>query len=202
MRASAIACLLLLTTTLCACSPERRDWKSAEAADTIEAYHRFMSRHPQGELAAQARARIAQLTEKQDWERASAANTPLAYRQFLNLYPEGQFSQEARIRIESFQLAAQPVSHSMQRPAPQESGFAIQLGAFSSEASARTAWSRISARFAAELGALHGQTVPGESGGTRVFRLQAPVENEQQARTLCASLKARGQPCVVVLPTR
>jgi outer membrane protein assembly factor BamD (BamD/ComL family) len=202
MRASVLACLLLLCTALCACSPERRDWKSAEAADTIEAYNRFISRHPQGELAAQARTRIVQLTEKQDWERASAANTPLAYRQFLNHYPEGQFSQEARIRIESFQLAAQPVSLPMQRPAPRESGFAIQLGAFSSEASARTAWSRIAARFPAELGALHGQTVPAEAGGARVFRLQSPVRDEKQARDLCASLKARGQACVVVLPPR
>lgn len=95
-----IATLALVT----GCSRERIDWKSAEAADTREAYDHFLSLHPDSPLAAQARARIAQLIEDQDWHRAAAADTPDAYRQFLARHADGKWAEEARIRIESFAL--------------------------------------------------------------------------------------------------
>ena len=55
-------------TLIAGCSRERIDWKSAEAADTQEAYDHFLERHPDSELATQARARIAQLAEDKDWQ--------------------------------------------------------------------------------------------------------------------------------------
>jgi cell division septation protein DedD len=111
MRMRAGGCALLLGTVvlvLQGCSRERIDWKSAEAADTIQAYNRFLERHPDSELAPQARARMAQLTEDRDWQRAVAANTVAAYEQFLSRHAAGKWAEEARIRIESFALEGNP----------------------------------------------------------------------------------------------
>jgi len=91
-----------------ACSREQQDWRSAEAADSIEAYGDFIQRHPDSELVTQARARVVQLGEDRDWQQAGSTDTAQAYRQFLAQHPNGKWAQEARIRIENFALGAQP----------------------------------------------------------------------------------------------
>src|SRR5580700_12173486 len=106
-QAGRIARLAVLAT-LCACSSEQQDWRSAEGADTSEAWGRFIEQHPDSELAAQARARIAQLGEQRDWQHASAIATAQGYRQFLAHHPSGSHAEEARIRIESFGLGSMP----------------------------------------------------------------------------------------------
>ena len=110
VRAAGGARLLGLTALLliAGCSRERIDWKSAEAADTIQSYNRFLERHPDSELAPQARARMAQLTEDKDWQRAVAADTVAAYEDFLSRHSAGKWAEEARIRIESFALEGNP----------------------------------------------------------------------------------------------
>jgi cell division septation protein DedD len=96
----------MLVALLClpACSREQQDWRSAEAADTAEGYGQFLERHPESELATQARTRVAQLSEDREWQRAGSADTADAYRQFLAQHPNGKWAQEARIRIENFSL--------------------------------------------------------------------------------------------------
>jgi len=98
-------CVLLLAA---GCSREQQDWRSAEAADTIESYDRFVQRHPDSELVTQARMRVTQLGEERDWKEAGSMDTVDAYHQFIAKHPNGQWSQEARIRIENFALGAQP----------------------------------------------------------------------------------------------
>jgi len=98
----------LILWGLVACSREQQDWRSAESADTSEAWGRFLEQHPDGELAPQARARIAQLAEQRDWQRADGAATPDAYREFLAQHPRGAHAEEARIRIEAFSLGSAP----------------------------------------------------------------------------------------------
>jgi len=109
-KAALTAVLLGLFT---ACSSEQQDWNSAEGADTSEAWGRFLEQHPDSELAAQARLRIAQLTEQRDWQHARSVGTADAYRGFLAQHPNGKWSGEARIRIEAFALGSAP------RTAPQ-----------------------------------------------------------------------------------
>ena len=99
---------LALLAVLCACSSEQQDWRSAESADTSEAWGRFIEQHPDSELAAQARARIAQLAEQRDWQHASAVATAQGYREFLARHPSGRHAEEARIGIEAFALGSAP----------------------------------------------------------------------------------------------
>ena len=107
-RAGGVALIAVLATAAAGCSREQQDWRSAEAADTREAYGRFVEQHPDSELAAQARARLAQIAEERDWVEAGTVATAEAYRAFLGQHPSGKWSEEARIRIEAFALGSAP----------------------------------------------------------------------------------------------
>ena len=91
-------------TLVAGCSRERIDWKSAESADTQEAYDHFLQLHPDSALATQAHTRLAQIAEDKDWQHASAADTADAYKQFLAQHASGKWAEEARIRMENFTL--------------------------------------------------------------------------------------------------
>ena len=104
-RTSLLAAVLLLSA---GCSREQQDWRSAEGADTSEAFAHFLEQHPTSELANQARLRIAQLGEESDWHRTDGIATIEAYRQFLAQHPNGKWAEEARIRIEGFSLGSAP----------------------------------------------------------------------------------------------
>jgi cell division protein FtsN len=107
-RAGRVALIALLATVAAGCSREQQDWRSAEAADTREAYGRFVELHPDSELATQARTRLTQLAEERDWAQAGKLATADAYRSFLAEHPRGKWSEEARIRIEAFALGSAP----------------------------------------------------------------------------------------------
>src|SRR6202047_5044663 len=106
--ARGVALITVLALLGAGCSREQQDWRSAEAADTSEAYGRFVEQHPDSELAVQARARLAQLAEERDWAQAGKIATADAYRGFLAEHPSGRWSEEARIRIEAFSLGSAP----------------------------------------------------------------------------------------------
>jgi cell division septation protein DedD len=115
-RAGKLAALIVSLALLGACSREQQDWRSAEAADSVDGYGQFLQRHPDSELATEARTRVAQLSEDLEWQRAGSADNADAYKQFLAQHPNGKWAQEARIRIENFALgregsaAASPAS--------------------------------------------------------------------------------------------
>ncbi len=137
-RAIAV-CLLLL---MAGCSREQQDWRSAEAADTIESYGHFIQRHPESELATQARTRVAQLGEDRDWQHAGSADTVDAYRDFIAQHPNGKWAQEAHIRIENFSLGEQKGTDAASKTA---AGTASPAAPHSSDAAsaARTASSGV-----------------------------------------------------------
>jgi hypothetical protein len=103
-----VALITVLGLACAACSREQQDWRSAEAADTTEAYGHFLDQHADSELATQARERIAQLAEQRDWQHAGAVGTVDGYREFLAHHPSGHWSEEARIRIEASALGSAP----------------------------------------------------------------------------------------------
>jgi hypothetical protein len=75
----------------------------------------------------------------------------------------------------------------------------VQIAAFKDEAAARRAWLRVQAAHKSELGEL-GLTIERISiDGKGVFhRVQGGPLDENQARVVCAVLKARNQVCLVV----
>jgi hypothetical protein len=205
---------------LTACSREKSDWRSAQAADSPESYEQFIATHPDSSLVATARERLVQLAEEKDWRTAAGLDTPAAYQQFLAQYPSGKWAREAQIRIENFNLAGEagsavppqtPVAGaagetasipqpSPDTPAAAASGYGVQLGAFSSADRANAEWKKLQAESAGTLDGLEPRVVVGDSAGKTVYRLQAEVRDEAQARAICGGLKVANKPCVPVLP--
>ena len=207
---------------LSACSREKSDWRSAQAADTAESYEQFVAAHPDSSLVATARERLVQLAEEKDWRNAAGLDTPAAYQQFLAQYPNGKWAREAQIRVENFALSAAG-SSAAAAPAPAAgaagaagegasvpeappvsatggAGYGVQLGAFSSAERANAEWRKLQAEAAGTLDGLEPRVVVGESAGKTIYRLQAEVRDEAQARAICGGLKVANKPCVPVLP--
>jgi len=192
---------------LAGCSREKSDWRSAQAADTAESYEQFINEHPDSTLVGTARERLGQLAEEKDWRLAAAADTLEAYQQFLGQYPAGKWAREARVRIDNFansaagQGAAAPVASSPAAGgAAADTGFGVQLGAFSSAERANAEWAKLKTEASGTLDGLEPRVVVGETGGKTIYRLQAEVRDEAQARAICGGLKVASKPCVPLLP--
>lgn len=218
-RARRVALPAVFVFLVVACSREQQDWRSAEAADTVESYGQFLDSHPDSELATQARTRVAQLAEEREWKQASSADTADAYREFLVQHPNGKWAQEARIRIQNFALNGLPPAGPPLATAPATTnipstngvstiaaaanvptGYGVQLGAFGSENAASNEWQQLQSRFGAQLQGLTPRIVPANTSTGTLFRLQAQVADEAYARSLCDMLRQQSQGCVPVLP--
>jgi cell division septation protein DedD len=205
---------------LAACSREKSDWRTAQAADSPESYEQFIASHPESALVASARERLAQLAEEKDWRTAAGLDTLQAYQQFLAQYPAGKWAKEAQVRVDNFTAAGSAPDSAAPTPpaaageaasvppvAPADpavpvsgSGFGVQLGAFSSADRANAEWSRLKVDAGGMLDGLEPRVVVGETGGKSIYRLQAEVRDEAQARAICGGLKVANKPCVPVLP--
>jgi cell division septation protein DedD len=104
------------------------------------------------------------------------------------------------LRAEPAQVALPPARERNAPAASGSSAYGVQLGAFSSQASADREWRRLQGRFGAQLGGLSPRIVPSGGATGQLYRLQAPAAGEAQARAICDSLREQAQPCVPVLP--
>lgn len=215
--------------SLAGCSREKSDWRSAQAADTSESYQQFIDEHADSTLVTSARTRLAQLAEEKDWRSAAEADSLEAYQRFIAQYPQGKWAKEAQVRIDNFAsgagaaattaVAAMPAAAAgagaeaapaaptpagdganLPGPPPVGAGFGVQLGAFSSAERANEEWTKLSSSAGGTLDGLSPRVVVGESGGKKIYRLQAEVRDEAQARAVCGGLKAASKPCVPVIP--
>lgn len=211
---------------LAACSRESSDWRSAQAADTAESYEQFIASHPDSTRITSARERLAQLAEEKDWRAAAEADTLDAYQRFLSQYPAGRWAKEAQLRVENFasggataettpSAEATPAAAVTGEDPPQPgtaepeaapatpdsaSGFGVQLGAFSTAERANEEWKKLQSDAKGMLDGLAPRVVVGEASGKTIYRLQAEVRDEAQARAICGGLKVANKPCVPVLP--
>jgi len=211
--------LLALMLAMSGCSREKSDWRSAQAADTTESYQQFITTHPDSTLTVTARERMGQLAEEKDWRSAAEADTHEAYQQFLAQYPAGKWAHEAQVRMESFAGAAvQAATGAAASPAPTPpagegaslpvpaapsasgGGFGVQLGAFSSAERANEEWKKLQKDASGTLDGLEPRVVVGDASGKTIYRLQAEVRDEAQARAICGGLKVAKKPCVPVIP--
>lgn len=81
-------------------------------------------------------------------------------------------------------------------PAGPASGVGVQVGAFSTSASAEAAWSKLVTAHDALSGLSH-RVIEGKADMATVFRLQAVASDFAAANALCAKLQAGGLKCQV-----
>lgn len=97
---------------------------------------------------------------------------------------------------QSAQAPQRPPQPAPQPPAtaPAGGGATIQLGAFSSGASANSAWTALAGRFR-YLAPLNRSVIPVQSGGRTLYRLRASGPG---AADICRRLRVAGEDCSVV----
>lgn len=225
-RTILVALMILGLAVASGCGRRQQEWETARRTDTVEAYQQFLKSFPDGEFASQAQARVRGLQEAGDWQDAMRTDTAEAYQEFLNRHPQGRMADEARVRSGNFALArtpsgspqewsapipsAQPASAaptgaastSALPPATASAGaFRIQLGAFSGgDKQAMGEWRRLQGEYPQLLSGLTPSVKLATTNTGHLYRLQAGLLTEERARAACATLKAKGQACVVVPP--
>lgn len=78
------------------CSTTKRDWEGAQQLDTISSYQQFLEKHPESELANEAKYRI----KKIEWQNVKTRDTIETYEQYMSQHPSGSYSTKAKKRIE------------------------------------------------------------------------------------------------------
>jgi cell division septation protein DedD len=190
---------------------EDRDWSQAAKLATADAYRSFLAAHPRGRWSQEARIRIESfalgsipLMAPQSPGQTAGPATGVKLLRLASAAPS--IPAGALPASPAPTAAAAPAALPAPQPAPAATapavatGYAVQLGAFGSPASATREWQRLEARFASVLAGLSPQLVAAGSVSSPIYRLQAAAAGEAQARAICASLKAQSQPCVPVLP--
>jgi len=201
---------------------EERDWQRASAAGTLTAYQQFLAQYPTGHRAGDARIRIEgfSLGSAPRMARGETEISPLQGATGVKLLqfnaatamrgppPPGEPTARAQgnqpvsataatIRVASAEAAAAPAAPAASS-IPAGDGYAVQLGAFGTEASASAEWTRLKSRFGDEFHGLSPRIVAAGTTAGRLYRLQVPTNDEAQARAICSSLKQQWQACFAV----
>jgi cell division septation protein DedD len=193
---------------------EDRDFERVRAAGTLAAYQQFLAQHPNGHWAEDARIGIEGFSLGSAPHMAPGDNTPVSRLQgatgvkLLQLNAARETPPEPAAAADESQAVAADSNTafnihlaSAQIPAaaaPLPAGFAVQLGAFGSPASANAEWTRLQGRFGEELGGLAPRVVAASTPAGQLYRLQVPTRDEAQARSICSSLKQQWQACLAV----
>lgn len=187
MRLQWIVLWIACACALAACSRQEAGWRGARGEDDVHAYETYLEHFPAGAHAEEARARIRELHEEREWARANQLQTPEAWQRYLGAYPEGRYAAAARDRLSDYVLAKAP---------PGDRPYAIQLGAYSSEAAARADLARFLRDHADLLGDLKLHIRPPATGAPPLWRLRAGPLAEAVARRICVELESRAVDCV------
>jgi len=174
---------------------EEKDWRSAAQADTADAYRQFLTQYPSGKWAKEAQVRIENFANAGGNAAASAGGNAAAGSAEAAAPPV-----PAPPTATPGETAAPPAAAPTTRAAG--AGYGVQLGAFSSADRANAEWNKIKREASGTLDGLEPRVVVGESGGKTIYRLQAEVRDEAQARAICSALTLDKAPCVPVLPAK
>ncbi|MDE2136488.1 MAG: SPOR domain-containing protein [Gammaproteobacteria bacterium] len=182
---------------------EDRDWQQVSKLGTADAYRGFLAAHPKGRWSQEARIRIESFAlgsiQRMAPQTPGQTAGPATGVKLLRLASAAPSIPAGAVAAPAALPASQPPAPPA-AAAPLARGYAVQLGAFGSEANATREWQRLESRFAPVLAGLSPQLIAAGTAAAPIYRLQAAARGEAQARAICDSLKAQSQPCVPVLP--
>ena len=177
---------------------EERDWQKARDIDSAEAYQAFLKQYPEGKWSEEARIRIENFTLAS----APSNSIPAA--------PAGPAADASSppspppaTQKPAQKPVAKPDAAAVANPASASStgAYEVQLGAFKSGAdAANKRWADLSAKYPKVLGDLSPQVSPRKGAAGTLYRLQVVNLSAKRAHSICKSLKAHAQACVVLPP--
>ena len=175
---------------------EDRDWQQAAKADTLDAYQQFVAAHADGKWAQEARVRIENFQLSGSGQAptppAEAAASAPAVAAAAAKPPAAPASPAQPKPASSAKTATHASAAAAAKPAGKH---LAQLGAYSSKASAESAWQKLSSHFPAQLKSLqpHYATT---TGAKPLVRLQVSLPTAEHVHQLCAELKQKSQACI------
>ena len=177
---------------------EDRDWQQAAKADTLDAYQQFVAAHADGKWAQEARVRIEnfQLNSSGQAPAPPADGAPGAGAAAAKpAAPAASAAQPKAASTPKAESNPKAATHSSATAAKPAGKHLAQLGAYSSKASAESAWQKLSSRYPAQLKSLqpHYVTV---SGAKPLVRLQVSLPTAERVHQLCTELKQKSQACI------
>jgi len=186
---------------------EERDWQKARDTDTQEAYQAFLKQYPEGKWTEEARIRVENFTLAQTPPNGTpgAAESGNASTNAAPAPATAAAKAPAATPPSSMMMmAAKPMTHAAApaaKAAAGEGAYGIQLGAFKSSAyAANRRWAHLEKEYPKALAGLSPTVSPKKIASGTLYRLQSEGITEKHARAVCASLKAKSQPCVVIHP--
>jgi hypothetical protein len=180
---------VIAALAIAGCSRQEAGWDEAARENSVGAYQSYLDKFPAGVHAAEARARVAELQEEAGWTRANRLRTPEAWQRYLGEWPDGRHAALARRQLVAFIPPEAPAAHG---------DFAVQLGAYSSEAATRENLARLAREHATELAGQALVILAPQLPETDVWRLRTGPLAEGAARDLCERLRSGGVDCVPV----
>jgi SPOR domain len=173
---------------------ETADWQKAIETDTADGYQQFLNQHPQGRMADEARIRLGNFALAQTPSNTPADGTAAAAATLT-----------AGLQLPSTKAtapaSAAAATTSSGAPSAHGNGYRIQLGAFSGgDKQAMGEWRRLQSQYPKLLSGLSPSVKLATTSAGHLYRLQAGMLAEANARQVCATLKADNQPCIVVPP--
>jgi cell division protein FtsN len=190
---------------------EERDWQKARDTDTLDAYQAFLKQHPEGKWAEEARIRIENFTlasAPPNGAPAAAESTPGAAQSTSAQAPAPAALPAAPPKPA---MAMKPAG--AMKPAPSKTlasahpsskshrAFGVQLGAFKSGTdAANKRWSKLDHEYPKLLSGLSPTVSPRKGGSGTLYRLQVANLSEKRASSICRTLKAHSQACVLMHP--
>jgi cell division septation protein DedD len=178
---------------------EERDWQKARDTDTLEAYQAFLKQYPEGKWTEEARIRVENFT----LAAAPSTTTPAGE----SPPPQTGPSQAAPAPkpAPAPKKAAAPKgsgTSSAHAAPPKSSGaYGIQLGAFKSGADvANKRWAKLEKEYPKLLSGLSPKVSPKKGASGTLYRLQVASLSETRANSICKTLKAHSEACVLMHP--
>jgi cell division protein FtsN len=194
---------------------EERDWQKARDTDTQEAYQAFLKQYPEGKWTEEARIRVENFTLAQTPQNGTPGAAESGNASPSAAGGDGTSAAPAPATAAAkppaapppssmMMMAAKPTTHAAipaAKAAAGEGAYGIQLGAFKSSAdAANRRWAHLQKEYPKALAGLSPTVSPKKTASGTLYRLQSQGITENHARAVCASLKAKSQPCVVIHP--
>jgi cell division protein FtsN len=186
---------------------EERDWQKARDTDTLEGYQAFLKQYPEGKWTEEARIRVENFTlaSAPVSTTAPGADTlppetgpqPIPQKPASAQKPMQKPASAPKTAASKGAPAASP------RPVPTKSSgaYGIQLGAFKSGAdAANKRWAKLEGQYPKLFSGLSHKVSPKKGASGTLYRLQVASLSEARANSICKTLKAHSQACVLIHP--
>jgi cell division protein FtsN len=173
---------------------EERDWQKARDTDTLEAYQAFLKQYPEGKWTEEARIRVENFTLAS----VPSNTTPAG----AEATPPSQTTPPPAMMMKPAAAPKVPAASSAHAaPTKSQGSYGIQLGAFKSGAdAANQRWAKLEKEYPKLFSGLSPKVSPKKGASGTLYRLQVASLSETHASSICKTLKAHSQACVLLHP--